>query len=73
MSRTAILLLFMCTILAGCGIKPWVPAYERGLLAEPIMQFNRDPLSARYRQHVNATREGSRGAAGSVGGGCGCN
>ena len=74
MIRVATLVLISSTLLAGCGIKPWVPAYERGLLAEPIMQFNRDPLSARYRQHVNATREGSRGAAGSAtGGGCGCN
>ena len=70
----SVLVLGIVLCVAGCGIQPWVPAYERGILAEPMMRFDRDPLSARYRQHVNAVREGARGAAGSAtGGGCGCN
>jgi len=54
-------------------IKPWVAPYEREHLADPIMSFNKDPLSNKYRQHVFNTREGARGAGYSHGGGCGCN
>ena len=54
-------------------IEPWVAPYEREYLADPIMSFNKDPLSNHYRQHVFNTREGSRGAGYAHGGGCGCN
>jgi hypothetical protein len=54
-------------------IEPWVAPYEREYLADPIMSFNKDPLSNKYRQHVFNTREGSRGAGYAHGGGCGCN
>ncbi len=73
MTRTSSLALILLAALSGCGIRPWVPAYERGLLAQPLMRFDRDPLSARYRQHVNATREAARGGGIATGGGCGCN
>jgi Domain of unknown function (DUF4266) len=60
--------------LSGCAApKPWVKPYEREHLADPIMSFNRDPISSSYFEHVFETREGSRGATGAVGGGCGCN
>jgi hypothetical protein len=60
--------------LAGCApIEPWVKPYEREHLADPIMSLNRDPISSDYIQHVFGTREGSHGATGSAGGGCGCN
>lgn len=52
---------------------PWVKPYEREHLADPIMSFSRDPISSSYLEHVLETREGSRGATGAVGGGCGCN
>jgi len=52
---------------------PWVKPYEREHFADPIMSFNRDPVSNSYLQHVFESREGARGATGSVGGGCGCN
>ncbi len=55
------------------NIEPWVPPYEREYLADPIMSFNKDPLSNKYRQHVFNTREGARGAGYAHGGGCGCN
>ena len=62
------------TGLAGCTtIEPWVKPYEREHFADPIMSFNRDPLSGVYLDHVFESREGSRGATGAVGGGCGCN
>ncbi len=54
-------------------IEPWVAPYEREYLADPIMSFNKDPLSNRYRQHVYNTREAARGAGYAQGGGCGCN
>lgn len=54
-------------------IEPWVAPYEREYLADPIMSFNKDPLSNKYRQHVFNTREGARGAGYAHGGGCGCN
>lgn len=59
--------------LAGCGIEPWVKPYEREFLADPIMNPARDPLDAKYRQHVYDVREGARGAGTTHGGGCGCN
>ena len=47
--------------------------YERENLADPIMAFDRNPVSTAYLDHVFESREGARGAAGSAGGGCGCN
>jgi hypothetical protein len=60
--------------LAACSAPtPWVKPYEREHFADPIMSFDRDPVSTAYLQHVLETREGARGATGTVGGGCGCN
>ncbi|HYL03281.1 MAG TPA: DUF4266 domain-containing protein [Steroidobacteraceae bacterium] len=60
--------------LAGCSpLEPWVKPYEREHFADPIMAINRDPVSSVYLEHVFETREGARGATGTVGGGCGCN
>jgi Domain of unknown function (DUF4266) len=59
--------------LAGCSVEPWVKPYEREHIADPIMSFDRDPVSAAYTDHVREAREGARGATGSAGGGCGCN
>jgi len=59
--------------LSACSVKPWVKPYERDNLADPIMAFERDPVSAAYTHHVYEAREGARGASGSAGGGCGCN
>jgi len=52
---------------------PWVKPYERAHLADPIMNFNRDPVSSSYIHHVYDAREGARGAGIATGGGCGCN
>jgi uncharacterized protein DUF4266 len=60
-------------VLSGCSIQPWVKPYEREHLADPIMALDRNPVSSTYRDHVFESREGSRGATGGVGGGCGCN
>jgi hypothetical protein len=58
---------------ACSNIQPWVKPYERDRLADPIMAWNRDAISSAYLDHVREAREGSRGATGSAGGGCGCN
>ena len=67
---TLILALVLC---GGCSTEPWVKPYEREFLADPIMSFSRDSLSDKHRRHVFEVRESARGAAGSGGGGCGCN
>lgn len=67
-------LLLGTLILNGCSsLKPWVKPYERGNLADPVMAFERDPVSTKYILHVYEARESARGAEGSAGGGCGCN
>lgn len=59
---------------AGCSpIEPWVKPYERERLADPIMSWDRDPVSSAFVKHVFESREGARGAMGGAGGGCGCN
>ncbi|EGW54645.1 putative lipoprotein [endosymbiont of Tevnia jerichonana (vent Tica)] len=60
-------------LLAGCTVEPWVKPYERARLADPIMQFSRNPVANNYMQHVYQAREAARGAEGGQGGGCGCN
>ena len=68
------LVLFASLLLGACGhVEPWVKPYERDRLADPIMLFDRDPVSVAYLNHVFESREGARGAIGSAGGGCGCN
>jgi len=75
MSQLRITLTFcLVLVVTGCGsVEPWVKPYERDRLADPIMSFDRDPVSNGYINHVYEAREGARGASGSSGGGCGCN
>jgi hypothetical protein len=64
----------LCVVaLSACAVEPWVKPYERDRLADPIMSFDRYPVSSSYIHHVYEAREGARGATGSAGGGCGCN
>jgi hypothetical protein len=42
-------------------------------LADPVMQFEGDPLTANQVRHAVDNREGSFGGSGVAGGGCGCN
>ena len=77
--RRAALAALPALALAGCSVpklsmpEPWVRPYERERLADPVMQFQRDALSAKHFEHVREVREGSRGGTGVQGGGCGCN
>lgn len=67
-------LVIAVALLAGCAApEPWVKPYERERLASPLLQFSRDPLGDKHREHVREVREGARGGTGVQGGGCGCN
>lgn len=72
MKRALFITIFIITA-TGCAIEPWIKPYERAHIADPIMSFDRDPVSSAYIGHVHDTREGARGAGVSSGGGCGCN
>ena len=68
----------LCAVFAfaGCAykpIEPWVKPYERERLASPVMKSTLNDLPGRQQDHVYTVREGSRGATGVQGGGCGCN
>jgi hypothetical protein len=80
MKTNARLLLLLALIavsgaLSGCAttgavrVKPW----ERGLLADPTMDPNRDPLATEMIEHVYFSREAAAGGRGVGGAGCGCN
>jgi hypothetical protein len=71
--RRLCLVALMLAASACSAIQPWVKPYERDRLADPIMTWDRDAVSAAYLDHVYESREGSRGATGTAGGGCGCN
>ena len=60
----------LCMLLAGCAT---VAPYERERLASDDMQLDRRPDLSAGAQHATAYREGSSGAEGASGGGCGCN
>ncbi len=72
-ARVAAAALALIAVTGCSGIEPWVKPYERENLADPIMAWDRDPVSSSYMLHVYEAREGARGASGATGGGCGCN
>ena len=68
-----LIVLTALVFMAGCSsIEPWVKPYDRENLADPIMA-GRAAISQDFLDHVFESREGSRGATGGAGGGCGCN
>lgn len=71
--KLAGILILTSLVLTACSVEPWVKPYERAHLADPIMSFERNPVSSAYINHVYQAREGARGAEGGKGGGCGCN
>ncbi|HZK79982.1 MAG TPA: DUF4266 domain-containing protein [Humisphaera sp.] len=61
-------LLFALT--GGCvPVKSW----QRGTLADPIMQADRNPLGYSLIDHVFFSREAASGGRSVGGSGCGCN
>lgn len=76
LNKTFHLLCWIATLVlvSGCSnIKPWVKAYQRDKLADPITSPAPHPVDTTYMIHVFQSREGARGAEGLAGGGCGCN
>ena len=71
--RGLLILSVLAVTATGCSsIEPWVKPYDRENLADPIMG-SRAAVSQDFLDHVFEAREGSRGATGGAGGGCGCN
>jgi hypothetical protein len=59
-----------CLTMTGCAnVKPW----QRELVADPIMQPDRNPIAAALSEHVYFSREAANGGRSVGGGGCGCN
>jgi starvation-inducible outer membrane lipoprotein len=63
-------LLLLALALSGCVM---VPATRRGTLSKRCMQFQEDGDELVLENHLVDSREGSSGARGARGGGCGCN
>jgi len=63
---------FVLVALASAGCVTVRPQ-ERAVLADPVMQFEGDPIIANQLTHAIDNREGSFGGSGVAGGGCGCN
>jgi len=56
-------------LLTGCtNVEPW----DRNILAKDNMTIIPDTLGAEFLDHVYTSREGTEGATGVGGGGCGC-
>ena len=72
-SALRISLVGLLLLQGACGIQPWVKPYERGRVADPIMSWDRDAVSAAYVEHIHDWREGARGATVTAPRGCGCN
>jgi hypothetical protein len=61
-------LLLFCSLIS-CNT---VPAWEKGNLSRPIMQFDSNPIEKGIKDHHLEYREGAAGGNGSQSGGCGC-
>jgi hypothetical protein len=58
-----------CSTAQTARVRPW----ERGYLADPIMDPNRDPVATAAIEHVYFSREAAQGGTSVGGAGCGCN
>jgi hypothetical protein len=67
--KNAFFLLLALSLSSCVTVRP----QERAVLADPVMQFEGDPLVAAQIHHGIDNREGSFGGSGVAGGGCGCN
>ena len=62
--------LFATTVASGCvTVRP----EDKEFLADPSMIFGSEGMRQAHDEHVFSNREGSFGAGGVSGGGCGCN
>ena len=67
-----LVLLAIAALGAGCATTPVQP-WERGTLARWDMRWDPDPLQKAADEHAHFSKEGTSGAIGAAGGGCGCN
>ncbi len=58
---------------AGLEASGELRAWQRGYLADPIMNLDGDPITKLLREHIHSSKEGAAGDGGLAGGGCGCN
>jgi hypothetical protein len=65
-----VLVVIGCVALSACAT---VAPYERERLSKPDMTLGRNADAKAGEEHATAYREGSTGAMGTSGGGCGCN
>lgn len=64
-----LVVLALAVMMSACTpVAPW----ERGLLSHPCMRASSRPEEGRATAHMLGAREGSVGATGERGGGCGC-
>ncbi len=68
--KACALVLAFAGALDGCST---VRPEEKEFLAQPAMTFGSEGLREGQEEHVLQNREGSFGAGGVSGGGCGCN
>ena len=68
--RLAIALTTLTLLASACST---VAPYERERLSRPDMIMGRNAQAKAGEEHATAYREGSTGAVGTSGGGCGCN
>jgi len=73
MKKNAFLFFGLLALLFTSAACVTVRPQERAVLADPVMQFEGDPIIANQLHHAIDNREGSFGGSGVAGGGCGCN
>lgn len=71
--KNIVLVAFVCSGSASASACAVVAPYERERLARSDMQLGRNEDVAAGEDHATNYREGSSGATGTSGGGCGCN
>jgi hypothetical protein len=68
----ALALIALAALVASTGCATVAPQ-QRGILADPTMQFEAEARHEAALRHAIDNREGSMGGTGVAGGGCGCN
>lgn len=68
----ALSILTALMVLTGCQVTP-VAAWEKGVLAEPVMSTAGLSQYRAINTHVYTSKETAKGGDGVSGGGCGCN
>lgn len=72
-SKRVLLALVLGAVAAFASACVTVRPEEKEFLAEPSMIYGSEGATAGHEDHVLTNREGSAGASGATGGGCGCN